>query len=42
MLELNCKEFTARKAIEQALAMKKVIIIPGIGKSKTHAYKLPE
>ena len=42
MLELNCKEFTARKAIEKALEMRKIIIIPGTGKGNPHGYKLPE
>lgn len=42
MLELNCKEYTARKAIERALEMKKIIIIPKTGKGNPHGYKLPE
>ena len=42
MVELNCSEATARRAINEALEMKKVTIIPGTGKGNPNAYKLSE
>jgi hypothetical protein len=42
MVELNCSEATARRAICEALEMKKVTIIPGTGKGNPSAYKLSE
>lgn len=42
MIELNCKEATARRAIKEAVEMKKIIVVPGIGKGSPYGYKLPE
>lgn len=42
MVELNCSDATARRAINEALKIKKVTIIPGKGKGNPNAYKLPE
>ena len=42
MVDLNCTEATARRAISEALKIKKVIIIPGTGKGNPNAYKLPD
>jgi hypothetical protein len=41
-IELNCTEHIARKAIEQALEMRKILIIPAKKKGLSHGYKLPE
>lgn len=40
LVELNCGEATARRAINQALELKKIIITPGEGKA--YSYALPE
>jgi len=42
MIELNCQEATARRAINQALQSRKIIVMPGAGKGNPHIYKLPE
>lgn len=42
MVGLNCSEATARRAIEQALKLRKIIIIPGKGKGHSNSYKLPD
>lgn len=41
-VELNCSKTTARRAIEQALELRKIIIIPSKGKGHPNAYKLPD
>lgn len=40
IIELNCGEATARRAINQALELKKIIITPGEGKA--YSYALPK
>ena len=40
MIELNCSEATARRAINQALKAKKIIIIPGNKKYESNSYRL--
>ena len=44
MVELNCGESTARRAINQALEMRKIIVVPGTGAGagNPYVYKLPE
>jgi len=42
MIELNCKEATARRAVTKALEMRKMIIVPGTGRGNPTGYKLPE
>lgn len=41
-VELNCSEATARRAIDEALKMRKIIVIPGTEKGKPNIYRLPE
>ena len=42
MVELNCGEATARRAINQAMELRKIIITPGKGKGHPNSYKLPD
>ena len=42
MVELNCGEATARRAINEALKMKKIIITPGNKRGEPNAYSLPD
>jgi putative DNA primase/helicase len=42
MVELNCSEATARRAIDETLKMKKITIIPSKGKGHPNSYKLPD
>jgi predicted RNase H-related nuclease YkuK (DUF458 family) len=42
MVELNCKEATARRAINEALEMRKIIVKLGTGRGNPTGYKLPE
>jgi len=42
MAKLNCSEATARRAINEAMELRKIIIIPGTGKGNPNIYKLPE
>ncbi len=42
MVELNCSEASARRAINKALELRKIIIIPGIGAGNPNCYKLSE
>ena len=42
MTELNCSEATARRAINEAMKIKKIIIIPGNKKGEPNAYELPD
>jgi len=41
MVELNCSEATARRAINEAMKMKKIIITPGNKKGEPNSYALP-
>jgi hypothetical protein len=42
MVELNCGEATARRAINEALDMKKITVIPGKKPGLPNSYSLPD
>jgi hypothetical protein len=42
MVELNCGEATARRAINEAADMKKITVIPGKKPGQPNAYELPD
>jgi replicative DNA helicase len=41
-MELNCSEATARRVINEALEMRKIIVVQGTGKGNPYGYELPK